>query len=142
MEVQSLSLETPSIEELCKRVDELLIILKRLVEDLEDVSKSLKTVAAPTAPPSPPPETPTPTPPVPTPAAAEQLRTVDDIKMMFPEELESLLTFEDKGDFIMIKPRQFLGSENFAKIASIIRGAGGEYKSAGKESHFRVPKKL
>jgi hypothetical protein len=66
---------------------------------------------------------------------------LEDIKMMFPEELEALLSFEDKGEFIMIKPRQFLGSENFAKIASIVRSAGGEYKSAGKDSHFKVPKK-
>jgi hypothetical protein len=41
----------------------------------------------------------------------------------------------------MVKPRQFLGSENFAKIASIARGMGGDYISAGKESHFRIPKK-
>ena len=32
-------------------------------------------------------------------------------------------------------------AENFAKIASIVRGAGGEYISAGKESHFRIPKR-
>jgi len=61
--------------------------------------------------------------------------------MMFPEDLEDLLSFEEKQDHIMIKPRQFLGSDNFAKIASIVRGIGGDYVSAGKESHFRVPKK-
>jgi hypothetical protein len=60
--------------------------------------------------------------------------------MMFPQELEGLLTFNEKGDYIIIKPRQYLGSENFAKIASIIRGTGGEYISAGKDSHFRIPK--
>jgi hypothetical protein len=52
-----------------------------------------------------------------------------------------LLSFEEKGDYIMVKPKQFLGSENFAKIASAVRGMGGEYISAGKDSHFRVPKK-
>jgi hypothetical protein len=62
--------------------------------------------------------------------------------MMFPQELEDLLTFTEKDDYIMIKPRQYLGSENFAKIASIIRGAGGQYISAGKDSHFRVPKQF
>ena len=59
----------------------------------------------------------------------------------FPEELEARLSFEEKGDYIIIKPKQFLGSENFAKIASAVRGMGGEYISAGKDSHFRVPKK-
>ncbi len=59
--------------------------------------------------------------------------------MSFPEELESRLGFEEKGDFIIIKPKAFLGT-NFAKIASAVKGMGGEYISAGKDSHFRVPK--
>lgn len=66
-------------------------------------------------------------------------QSVEDIKMMFPEDLENLLSFEQKTDYVLIKPRQFLGSDNFAKIAAIIREARGEYVSAGKESHFRVP---
>ncbi len=61
--------------------------------------------------------------------------------MMFPPELDSMLGFEDKGEYVMIKPKQFLGSENFAKIASTVRGIGGEYISAGRDSHFRVYKK-
>jgi len=60
--------------------------------------------------------------------------------VLFPENLEGMLTFEEVKDFIVIKPRQFLGSENFAKIAAIVRDAGGEYISAGKESHFRIPR--
>jgi hypothetical protein len=68
-------------------------------------------------------------------------RSLDDIRMSFPEDLEARLSFEEKGDYIIIKPKQFLGSENFAKIASAVRGMGGEYISAGKDSHFRVPKK-
>jgi hypothetical protein len=61
--------------------------------------------------------------------------------MMFPQDLDSMLSFEDKGSYIQIKPKQFLGSENFAKIASTVRSAGGEYISAGRDSHFRVYKK-
>ena len=61
--------------------------------------------------------------------------------MMFPPDLDSLLSFEEKADYIQIKPKQFLGSENFAKIASTVRGIGGEYISAGRDSHFRVYKK-
>ena len=76
-----------------------------------------------------------------TPTGSPKLRSLDEIRMNFPEELETRLSFEDKGDYIMIKPKQFLGSENFAKIASAIRGMGGEYISAGKDSHFRVVKK-
>ena len=75
------------------------------------------------------------------PTEPSKMRTLDDIRMSFPEELESRLSFDEKGDYIIIKPKQFLGSENFAKIASAVRGMGGEYISAGKISHFRVPKK-
>jgi len=64
---------------------------------------------------------------------------VEDTRMMFPQDLESLLVFEDKGDYIRITPRQFLGSDNFAKIAGIIRENGGVYQSEGKNSHFRIP---
>jgi hypothetical protein len=75
------------------------------------------------------------------PRESAKQRGVDDIRMSFPEELEARLSFDEKGDYIIIKPKQFLGSENFAKIASAVRGMGGEYISAGKDSHFRVPKK-
>jgi len=63
---------------------------------------------------------------------------LEGIKMMFPESLESLLTFTEKSEQLIIKPRQFLGTENFTKIASIVRAAGGDYVSAGKDSHFRI----
>lgn len=73
----------------------------------------------------------------PLPEAANRL---SEIKMLFPEDLENMLTFEDKGDHIRVAPKQFLGSENFLKIASIIREANGSYVSAGKDSHFRIVK--
>jgi len=60
---------------------------------------------------------------------------------LFPEDLKGLLSFEDQGEWTIIKPRQFLGSENFAKIAEIVRKHNGDYISKGKESHFRIPRK-
>jgi hypothetical protein len=71
----------------------------------------------------------------------ENASPVDKVKILFPQELETMLTFTLTNDYVVIKPRQFLGSENFAKIASIVREASGEYISAGKESHFRIPAK-
>lgn len=59
---------------------------------------------------------------------------------IFPEDLKGLLSFEDQAEWTIIKPRQFLGSENFAKIAEIVKKHDGEYVSAGKQSHFRIPK--
>ena len=133
-----MSEEKENVEKLTERIDELLIILNSVAEDLRQVSGSLKSLAVsqitqpPAGPAAPAPETP---------EVYGKETSIEDIRMMFPEDLENLLSFEEKQDHIMIKPRQFLGSDNFAKIASIVRGIGGDYVSAGKESHFRVPKK-
>jgi hypothetical protein len=134
-----MSEERRTLEKLVERIDELLMVLNRVTEDLKEISISLKSIAVShlTQPPTAP--TPTPTPAMSKPP--ERLQGIEDIKMMFPEDLENLLNFEEKDDYIIIKPRQFLGSENFAKIASVVRGIGGDYISAGKASHFRVPRK-
>jgi len=60
---------------------------------------------------------------------------------LFPEDLKGLLSFEDQAEWTLIKPRQFLGSENFARIIDIVKKHNGEYVSSGKQSHFRIPKK-
>jgi hypothetical protein len=75
-------------------------------------------------------------------ADLSRMRTVEDVQKVFPQDLASMLYFEVTEDYVIVKPRQYLGSENFAKIASIIRDQlNGEYVSAGRESHFRVPRK-
>ena len=141
-----MSSDREKLNQLLQKVDEIMVSLNKISEELRSVSASLKSLAVgqitqPTA------KTYTPT-PVPlssaspaTPHEISKQRSLDDIRMSFPEELEARLSFDEKGDYIIIKPKQFLGSENFAKIASAVRGMGGEYISAGKDSHFRVPKK-
>jgi len=140
-----MSADKEKVESLIRRVDELVVILNGIMEDLRQVSASLKSLAVSqitqplTAPPSPRPILSQPIAGMP--QSLERSKAVEDIRMMFPDDLESLLSFEEKEEYIVIKPRQFLGSDNFSKIASIVRGVGGEYVSAGKASHFRVPKK-
>lgn len=65
---------------------------------------------------------------------------VDLVKQMFPDDLAEKLEFsvDDVGK-VRVDPTSYLGSENFAKIASIVREAGGKYVSEGKTSHFKVP---
>ena len=132
-----MSTDKEKLDQLLKKVDDIVTVLAQISADLRSVSASLKSLAVGQIT-QPTPQTPT-TPTTPTPAPKQ--RSVDDIRMSFPEDLEARLDFEDKDDLIIIKPKQFLGSENFAKIASAVRGMGGEYISAGKDSHFRVPKK-
>ncbi|MCW4000237.1 MAG: hypothetical protein NWE93_08350 [Candidatus Bathyarchaeota archaeon] len=145
-----MSSERDKLNQLLAKVEEISVTLNRVSEELRTVSASLKSLAVgqitqppPAKPASAPAPIPAPAPkpaPAPAPPADSKKRSLDDIRMSFPEELEARLGFEERGEFIIIKPKQFLGSENFAKIASAARGMGGEYISAGKDSHFRVPK--
>ena len=130
-----MSEEKEKLERLMERVDEILVLLSRISEDLRSVSTSIKSIVGSQV------TQPAPQTPATVSHEIHEKKTIEDIRIAFPEDLESLLSFEEKSDYIMVKPRQFLGSENFAKIASAVRGMGGEYISAGKESHFRVPKK-
>ncbi len=120
-----------SVEEIMQKIDQVLIVLKEISQDLTDISKALRAAGVPS---------PTSAAPKPAPATSERTSSIIAVSALFPPELEDMLFFEDKKDYIEIKPRRFLGSDNFGKIASIVRGAGGEYVSAGRESHFKIPK--
>ena len=142
-----MSSDKEKLNQLLQKVEEITVTLNKISDELRSVSASLKSIAVGQITSQPTAKTYTLTPThalSPTPASiatSSKERSLDDIRMSFPEELEARLSFEEKGDYIIIKPKQFLGSENFAKIASAVRGMGGEYISAGKDSHFRVPKK-
>lgn len=127
--------EKENLEKLVERIDELLVVLSRISEDLRSMSESIKSVVGSQV------TQPAPQAAAPVSHEIHENKSVEDVRVAFPEDLEALLSFQEKDDYIIVKPRQFLGSENFAKIASAVRGMGGEYISAGKDSHFRVPKK-
>ena len=112
-----------SVNKLLQRIEELLDVLNMISEDLTKVLKELKGASFSVA------------------APREGSQEIQDARMLFPEDLEEMLEFEETEKYILIKPIGYLGSDNFAKIASIVRESGGEYISAGKESHFRVYKK-
>jgi len=67
--------------------------------------------------------------------------SLEELKQKIPEELRELFTFEVKEGLCIVMPRIYLGAENFAKVANIIRLHGGWYVKAGKDSHFEVPVK-
>jgi len=130
------SADREKLESMLEHIDEILLVLKGISDDLRSVSASLKSMAVGQIT-HPPPQGLTPT----TREGAGGQETVEEVRMSFPPALENLLNIDERNDYIIIKPKQFLGSENFAKIASAVRGLGGEYISAGKDSHFRVPKR-
>lgn len=59
---------------------------------------------------------------------------------VFPESLAELVTISDMGVNWEVRPRAFLNPSTFAELAGVIRGKGGVYVSAGKASHFVIPK--
>lgn len=63
---------------------------------------------------------------------------IEDIELCFPKEQADKLSFEIKGDYWIIKPKAYLGGDLFGKVAENVKDLGGEYVSAGKDSHFRV----
>ena len=64
---------------------------------------------------------------------------VDRIRNGFPDDLQKLLDFYEKGNYVIAKPKRYLATE-FSAVADIVKELGGDYISAGKESHFRIPK--
>jgi hypothetical protein len=82
-----------------------------------------------------------PTPPVSAPKPTEQSPRVTEILAALEPVIDLLkIDLDGSSMFVMVKPAQFLGPENFAKVAQIIRALGGQYVSAGKNSHFEISK--
>ena len=125
--------EREKLEKLSVRVDEILTVLNNISQDVHSLSKSIKIAlgvnvsSAPTL--------------TPINKPSSKTKSITEVQKNFSKDLEKLLEFRDKDEYIIIKPKHFLGSENFAKIASITRELGGEYISAGRDSHFRISKR-
>lgn len=64
---------------------------------------------------------------------------IEELKGKFADEWQERLDFSRDGEYFIVKPKQFLGSRQFGELAAIIKDMGGEYVSAGKESHFKIP---
>ncbi len=121
--------EETDIKDILKRIDDLTRVLKIILDDLNEVSRMLRVHVEPRFEKNM--------------DQAPRLKGIGDLHKVFPRDLLELLDFEEADDYIIIKPKQYLGSENFAKVASIVReNLKGEYVSHGKESHFRVPRRI
>jgi len=100
-------------EEFAKALTDILLTLKKAVDDL--ITLIAKTQVKP-------------------------VKTLEDLKRLTPSDLFDLLEFEEGDDRFVIKPKGFLGYENFMKLAKVVRSLGGDYVSAGKDSRFEVPR--
>ena len=62
-----------------------------------------------------------------------------DVEAAFTGDLHAMLNFSVEGDYVTVRPKEYLGADNFRRIAAIVRDQlDGEYISAGRDSHFRI----
>ena len=66
---------------------------------------------------------------------------LEEVKAKFPKELLKLLVFEEFPDLIVVNRKAFLDTKDFAAVSRIVEELEGEYKSNGKLSHWKIPKK-
>ena len=148
-----MGIDERKIEDLLGRIDELIRILRFLADDLSEISNTLRTSLGsssaireerqhePLKPPISVQQTIVPEESSLSQSVPSETLTIDSVQKLFPPDLINLLYFEDTDEHILVKPRQYLGSDNFRRIASIVRDQlNGEYISAGRDSHFRIPK--
>jgi len=72
-------------------------------------------------------------------AEQQQSNKIEEVKALFPADLQKLLSFQMAEGCCIIRPTQYLGTENFSSIANIVRAYSGEYVSCGRDSHFKIP---
>ena len=120
---------------LCKETHEINVKLATVMDEMK------KRANAPAQPQAPQPAQPQ-APQIPSaPAIADDVKLVK-IKVALAE-YASMLDYDATSSNLVyiIKAKQFLGSDNFAKIAGIVRNTlGGQYVSQGKNSHFEISK--
>lgn len=74
-------------------------------------------------------------------APPERAKTLmEEVTAAFPADLKGLVAFEDTPSSVLVRPRQYLGSDVFKRINSIVSQFEGEYVSAGSDSHWRIDK--
>jgi hypothetical protein len=116
------------LDKLIERAEELLAVLKLVSEDLKQLSDSLKPYVQQAAPSAAAPQATQPAPPAAQPAA--QALTVESVQQSFPEDLRNLLNFQEQDEFIVIKPKGFLGIRK-------LRKNGGNRQKARRRLHKR-----
>jgi len=124
------------LRELNSKMDRLLAIFDNAKSQLNTQKPSALNVVKTGVP------TPEAKPVEPKPSIPESSARLAEVKLKLGE-WSNLLNFDEQAStqYIKISPKQFLGAENFGKIASLIRTElGGQYVSQGKSSHFLVPK--
>lgn len=71
---------------------------------------------------------------------AEDTPPVRNEPFILPEDLAEKVAIETTPTELILRPKSFLGTENFRALLDIVKKFGGNYVSMGRDSHFIVPK--
>jgi len=63
---------------------------------------------------------------------------IKDVRTWLGKDLADLFDFSVEGNYIIIKAKNWLRKEDFAKASAVVKQHGGEWMSLGKMSHFRL----
>ena len=68
---------------------------------------------------------------------------ISDVESAFSPDITNKLSFELKDNTWIIRPKAYLGSDLFRRVAETVKEMGGEYISDPnkKDSHFQVKRK-
>lgn len=69
-----------------------------------------------------------------------EYKPITNIELEFTEEQNRILTYSEEGEYHIIKLKVRAEPAEFAAIAQRVRDLGGQYISAGKNTHFKVRK--
>lgn len=62
-----------------------------------------------------------------------------DVLEVFGQDFEEFCTIEFVDSLCVLRPKQFFGKEVWGDINKKVKAIGGEWVSAGKDSHWDVP---
>ena len=118
-----------------RKLVEMKTYLKDRIDALEleatALKEALRLLEGPAGKPSPPP-TPTPMP---------QKREAENIRVLFPQEVQPQVSIEETTDSFHAKiPYGLLDKRQFASVTRLVESMGGGWISAGKDSYWKIPK--
>jgi hypothetical protein len=79
--------------------------------------------------------------PSPPPAPIPQKREAENIRALFPQEVQAQVSIEETMDGFHAKiPYGILDKKQFASVTRLVESMGGGWISAGKDSYWKIPK--
>lgn len=109
------------IDEIVKRIEDLLTALEFVIGDLKELAGALKKFVAE--------------------CRSMYEITVETVRRMIPGRLQAYLGLSEDEEYVTVNVKRPLNAEQFKAVVEVVVGRlGGEYVSLGGTGYFRIPK--